>query len=226
MRRERVVHAGPARAPGAAERGRPASRTGASMLVAVDGRQPGYSIGLTNAELARAMVRLGAVHGDGRSTAAGRRRSRSTERCSTAPRTAASARSPRRSCSAYAGAFLRRAARARLAERRRRRRRSRRSRYRLVRPLVGTASRSTRPDGSVAVSSTPVVRGAGSYPVAFPPTGRPPCRAEGRLASSASRRPTIARSVDDDAGLLVERHARLPPRRRRLFAVPPARPGA
>ena len=36
-------------------------RNGRVILVAVDGRQPGYSTGLTNAELARAMVRLGAV---------------------------------------------------------------------------------------------------------------------------------------------------------------------
>ena len=34
---------------------------GRIILVAVDGRQPGYSTGLTNAELARTMVRLGAV---------------------------------------------------------------------------------------------------------------------------------------------------------------------
>ena len=34
---------------------------GRILLVAVDGRQPGYSTGLTNAELARTMVRLGAV---------------------------------------------------------------------------------------------------------------------------------------------------------------------
>ena len=33
------------------------------MLVAVDGRQPGYSVGLTNFELAQALVRLGAVTG-------------------------------------------------------------------------------------------------------------------------------------------------------------------
>jgi hypothetical protein len=34
---------------------------GRIILVAVDGRQPGYSTGLTNAELARTMVRLGAI---------------------------------------------------------------------------------------------------------------------------------------------------------------------
>ena len=38
-------------------------RDGRVVLVAVDGRQPGYSIGLTNFELAQALVRLGAVTG-------------------------------------------------------------------------------------------------------------------------------------------------------------------
>ena len=36
---------------------------GRIVLVAVDGRQPGYSVGLTNYELAQALVRLGAVTG-------------------------------------------------------------------------------------------------------------------------------------------------------------------
>jgi hypothetical protein len=38
---------------------------GRILLVAVDGRQPGYSIGLTSFELAQALVRLGAVTGMG-----------------------------------------------------------------------------------------------------------------------------------------------------------------
>jgi len=38
-------------------------RDGSIVLVAVDGRQPGYSVGLTNFELAQALVRLGAVTG-------------------------------------------------------------------------------------------------------------------------------------------------------------------
>src|SRR5919198_1307128 len=36
-------------------------RDGKILLVAVDGRRPGYSVGLTNFELAQALVRLGAV---------------------------------------------------------------------------------------------------------------------------------------------------------------------
>ena len=38
-------------------------RDGRIVLVAVDGRQPGYSVGLTNWELAQTLVRLGAVTG-------------------------------------------------------------------------------------------------------------------------------------------------------------------
>jgi len=38
-------------------------RDGSIVLVAVDGRQPGWSVGLTNFELAQALVRLGAVTG-------------------------------------------------------------------------------------------------------------------------------------------------------------------
>ncbi len=38
-------------------------RDGRIVLVAVDGRQPGYSVGLTNFELAQTLVRLGAVTG-------------------------------------------------------------------------------------------------------------------------------------------------------------------
>ena len=36
---------------------------GAVLFVATDGRQPGYSVGMTNFELAQALVRLGAVRG-------------------------------------------------------------------------------------------------------------------------------------------------------------------
>ena len=36
---------------------------GRIILVTVDGRQPGYSVGMTNFELAQALVRLGAVTG-------------------------------------------------------------------------------------------------------------------------------------------------------------------
>ena len=52
---------------------------GRVILVAVDGRQPGYSVGLTNFELAQTMVRLGAVTAMA-STVVARRPWRWTER--------------------------------------------------------------------------------------------------------------------------------------------------
>ena len=59
----RGVHDEPARHRGPHAPGSDSSRTGAIILVAVDGRQPGYSVGMTNFELAQALVRLGAVTG-------------------------------------------------------------------------------------------------------------------------------------------------------------------
>src|SRR5207237_8683858 len=38
-------------------------KNGQIVMVAVDGRRPGYSVGLTNFELAQAMARLGLVPG-------------------------------------------------------------------------------------------------------------------------------------------------------------------
>jgi phosphodiester glycosidase len=50
-------------APRAARTGVGQRRNGTIVLAAVDGRSPGYSVGLTNFELAQAMVRLGVVTG-------------------------------------------------------------------------------------------------------------------------------------------------------------------
>ena len=54
---------------------------GRILLVVVDGRQPGYSVGMTNFELAQTLVRLGRRHRHRRSTPAARRRWPSTGRC-------------------------------------------------------------------------------------------------------------------------------------------------
>ena len=53
---------------------------GRIMLVAVDGRQPGYSTGMTNFEMAQQMVRLGAVTASSLDSGA-RRRWRSRASC-------------------------------------------------------------------------------------------------------------------------------------------------
>ena len=54
----------PARPARPADRRRPARRR-RIVLVTVDGRQPGYCVGMTNFELAQTLVRLGAVTRDG-----------------------------------------------------------------------------------------------------------------------------------------------------------------
>ena len=53
----------PARSARAANRASASSQDGRILLVTVDGRQPGWSVGMTNFELAQALVRLGAVTG-------------------------------------------------------------------------------------------------------------------------------------------------------------------
>ena len=59
----RGVHDEPARAARAPRSAVGQLADGRIVLVAVDGRQPGYSVGMTNFELAQALVRLGAVTG-------------------------------------------------------------------------------------------------------------------------------------------------------------------
>ena len=68
LRQEAVVRAGEAFTTNQLGQRAPRSAVGQAadgriVLVAVDGRQPGYSVGLTNFELAQALVRLGAVTG-------------------------------------------------------------------------------------------------------------------------------------------------------------------
>ncbi len=59
--RERGLHVRPARPARIRARRSASSRTAASVLVVVDGRRAGYSVGMTNFELAQTLVRLGAV---------------------------------------------------------------------------------------------------------------------------------------------------------------------
>ena len=73
--------------------------TAGSCIVAVDGRQPGYSAGITNFELALAMMQLGCVYRVRLSTPAARRRWRSTASCSTGLRTRAASAPSRKRCS-------------------------------------------------------------------------------------------------------------------------------
>jgi exopolysaccharide biosynthesis protein len=145
---------------------------GRVVLVAVDGRQPGYSVGMTNFELAQALVRLGAVTGmafdSGGSTTmafdgtllnrpAGAERPISTALLFQ-----------------YSGVFVQPAVAVvspdgdGVGDRQS-------LRYKLVRPSTVTV-RLTAPNGSVAYEET-AMRQPGSYAVAFPPTTPPPAPA-------------------------------------------------
>jgi hypothetical protein len=143
---------------------------GRIVLVAVDGRQPGYSVGMTNFELAQALVRLGAVTGmafdGGGSTSMAfdggllNRPSGGGERpISTAL------------MFVYTGVFVQPAVSVvspdgdGVADRQS-------LRYKLVRPSTITVTL-TAPDGSVAYTET-AERQPGSYSLRFPPPPSPP----------------------------------------------------
>ncbi len=142
---------------------------GRIILVAVDGRQPGYSVGMTNFELAQTMVRLGAVtamslDGGGSTTMAfngtllnrpsGRERPISTALLFQ-----------------YTGVFVQPAVAVvspdgdGVADRQS-------LRYKLVRPATTTVTL-TAPDGTVAYTDTRE-RLPGNFAVAFPPPKAPP----------------------------------------------------
>jgi hypothetical protein len=197
-------------------------RDGRIVLVAVDGRQPGYSIGLTNFELAQTLVRLGAVTGmaldsGGSTTMAfdgtllnrpsdGRER-----RISTAL------------MFLYQGVFAPEPP-ARVSPNGDGVDESPNLQYRLVRPADVTVTLRA-PDGSTPVS-TQAQQAAGTYPVTFPsPTEPSPADAEADAAAGSwtfevkavddlGRTSSITRSfvVDDTLGFL-----RVP----KLRAVPP-----
>ncbi len=171
---------------------------GRIILVAVDGRQPGYSVGLTNFELAQTLVRLGAVTGmaldsGGSTTMAfdGTLLNRPSE--------------PERPVSTalvfrYTGAFVQPAVSVvspdgdGVADRQS-------LRYKLVRPSTVTVNL-TAPDGSVAYTVTEQ-RQPGSYGVPFPPPPTPLSQA--MLSRSSGAQPADGRwklvvSAIDDIG--------------------------
>jgi len=182
---------------------------GRVILVAVDGRQPGYSVGMTNFELAQTLVRLGAVTGmaldsGGSTTMAfdGALLNRPS--------------GPERSISTalqfeYTGVFVQPAVATvspdgdGVADRQS-------LRYKVVRPSTVTV-RLVGPDGSVAYEAT-AAKQPGSYGVAFPPadgsaspapTPPPAPTPSSRTASSTSPTPVQGRwqltvSATDDIG--------------------------
>ena len=188
---------------------------GRVVLVAVDGRQPGYSIGLTSYELAQALVRLGAV------TAMGLDSGGSTTMAFDGALLNRPSDGRERAISTavmllYRGVFATEPPALvspngdGVAE-------APDLRYRVVRPSSVTVSLRP-PDGSPPLAST-VSQGPGTHPIAFPPTGGPLVPGRWRLTVSAvddvgqASEMTRAFVVDDTLGFL-----RVP----RLRAVPPA----
>ncbi|MCY7302919.1 MAG: phosphodiester glycosidase family protein [Thermoleophilia bacterium] len=142
---------------------------GRIILVAVDGRQPGYSVGLTNFELAQTMVRLGAVtamafDGGGSTTMAFN--GTLLNRPSGAERSISTAL-----LFEYTGVFVQPTVAVvspdgdGIADRQS-------LRYKLVRPAATTVTL-TAPDGTVAFTETRE-RQPGSFAVPFPPVAAPP----------------------------------------------------
>lgn len=142
---------------------------GRIVLVAADGRQPGYSIGMTNFELAQALVRLGAVTGmalDGGGSTTMAFDGSLLNRPSGTERPISTAL-----LFQYTGVFVQPAVAVvspdgdGVADRQR-------LRYKLVRPSTTTVTL-TAPDGTVAYTET-VDRQPGSYSLPFPPPPSPP----------------------------------------------------
>ncbi len=145
---------------------------GGIVFVTTDGRQPGLSVGMTNFELARTLVRFGAVRGmaldgGGSSTMAfegtvlnspsdGRERAVSTALMLQ-----------------YFGVYLPPPLEAVVSPNGDGVAEEQRLSYKVVRPSTVTATL-TGPDGSIAWQEAGVAREPGTYPVAFPPPATPP----------------------------------------------------
>ena len=164
---------------------------GRIILITVDGRQPGYSVGMTNFELAQAMVRLGAItamalDSGGSATMAfnGTLLNRPSE--------------PERPISTallfqYTGVFVQPAVAVvspdgdGIADRQS-------LRYKLVRPSTVTV-KLTRPDGTSGYEAS-VTKQPGSYAVPFPPPATPVVPVPPPVTAPASTtRTTAARSA-------------------------------
>ena len=178
---------------------------GGILLVTTDGRQPGFSVGMTNFELAQALVRLGAVRGmaldgGGSSTLAfegtvlnspsdGKERAVSTALMLQyfgvyAPPPLEAVMSPNGDGVAD----------------------EQRLSYKVVRPSTVTATL-TAPDGTVAWQEPGIAREPDAYDVAFPPASASPPPPEGQPPPApqpvlpAEGRWTLTVSATDDQGL-------------------------
>ena len=166
---------------------------GRIILVAVDGRQPGYSTGLTNAELARTMVRLGAIRamafdGGGSTTLAfdGAVLNKPSDGRERAVGSALVFH--------YTGAFLPPPV-AQVSPNGDGVGDTQTLSYRVSAPSTVDVTL-TRPDGSVAVTESGP-REIGAYPIAFPP---PPSETAAEEAGVAEGRWRLRIAATDDLG--------------------------
>ncbi len=165
------------------------TKDGRILLVVVDGRQAGYSVGMTTFEMALMMVRLGLRSGD----AARRRRlvDARLRRLGAEPALGRARASDLDRAHAPVLRRLRASARGggRVAERRRRRGDAELA-YKVVRPS-NVNVKLTAPDGTIAFEEV-VAREPGTYPVPFPPPVQDASAARPDLAASGSDRSSAA----------------------------------
>ncbi|MEO5634708.1 phosphodiester glycosidase family protein [Gaiella sp.] len=168
---------------------------GRIILVAVDGRQPGYSVGMTNFELAQAMVRLGAVtamafDGGGSTTMAFNGTLLSKLVGAERPISTAL-------LFEYTGVFVQPTIAVvspdgdGIADRQS-------LRYKLVRPATITITL-TAPDGVVALAETRE-RQPGSFAIPFPPVAAPPVALGGTATPPVNGRWKLQVAAVDDLG--------------------------
>jgi len=179
---------------------------GSILLVATDGRQPGYSVGMTNFELAQTLVRLGAVRGmaldgGGSSTLA------FEGRVLNQPSDGRERMLSNALMLQYFGAYTPPPAEAVVSPNGDGVAESQELAFKVVRPSTVTVTL-TAPGGSVAFTET-AEREPGQYPVAFPPVPVvPPAPEPGQPAPPPPRptpptqgRWTLGVNATDDQGL-------------------------
>ena len=173
---------------------------GSLIMVVTDGRRPGYSVGMTNFELAQTLVRLGAVTGSGldgggSSSLAfdGKLLSRPSDRGGERPVSTALQL-------AYYGVYAPAVTPVISPNRDGIDERQRALSFKVVRPSVVTTTL-TAPDGTVAFAETEVPKTPGTYPVAFPPAPPPPADPATPLpppvAPAEGRWQLVVRATDD-----------------------------
>ena len=183
---------------------------GRLIFVVVDGRQPGYSIGMTTYEMALTLTRLGAVRGmqldgGGSSTLA------FDGKVLNSPSDGRERPVPTALMLQYYGVFAPPPLEAVVSPNGDGVAETQKLSYKIVRPSTVTATL-TAPDGSIAWQEADVARGPGTVGVAFPPLPLPPARLRRRESRHRRRsRPTplppaegrwaLTISVLDDQGL-------------------------